>query len=52
MNNLQSRVMITPHISNGSDADIHGGIDIFCENLRAYRQGKPMMNVLDWARGY
>jgi phosphoglycerate dehydrogenase-like enzyme len=46
------RVLITPHISNGSDADIHGGIDLFCENLRAYRQGEPLRNVVDWERGY
>jgi phosphoglycerate dehydrogenase-like enzyme len=46
------RVLITPHISGGSDATIHGGVDIFCENLRAYREGRPLRNVIDWARGY
>jgi len=46
------RVLITPHTSNGSDLDLHGGIDLFCENLRAYRQGRPLENVIDWERGY
>jgi len=46
------RVMITPHISNVSDADRHAGMDVFCRNLRAYVDGKPLENVIDWARGY
>jgi phosphoglycerate dehydrogenase-like enzyme len=47
------RVLITPHISGGSDDQgRHGGIDIFCENLRAYRAGRPLRNVIDWSRGY
>jgi hypothetical protein len=32
------RVLIMPHISNGSDHSQHGGIDVFCSNLRAYRE--------------
>jgi glyoxylate/hydroxypyruvate reductase A len=46
------RVLITPHTSSMSDADRHGSIDLFCENLRAYLAGKPLSNVIDWARGY
>ncbi len=46
------RVLITPHISGGSDAELHGGVDLFCENLRAYRDGAPLRNVIDWERGY
>jgi phosphoglycerate dehydrogenase-like enzyme len=46
------RVLITPHTSSLSDADRHGGIDLFCENLSAYLAGKPLNNVIDWARGY
>ena len=33
------RVLITPHVSGGSDESRHGGIDIFCDNLRAYLDG-------------
>ena len=46
------RVMITPHISGNSDVDRHGAIDLFCDNLRAYLAGRPLRNVIDWARGY
>ena len=46
------RVLITPHVSGASDEDRHGGIDLFCENLRAYIDGRPLRNVIDWQRGY
>ena len=46
------RVLITPHISSVSDQDRHGGVDIFCDNLRAYLDGRPLRNVVDWDRGY
>jgi len=46
------RVLITPHTSSISDADRHGSIDLFCENLRAYLAGRPLSNVIDWDRGY
>ena len=44
--------LITPHISGGSDVRQHRGIDHFCDNLRAYLDGRPLTNVIDWARGY
>jgi phosphoglycerate dehydrogenase-like enzyme len=46
------RVLITPHISGASDEDRHGAIELFRENLRAYLDGKPLTNVIDWERGY
>lgn len=46
------RVLITPHISGASDQDRHGGIGLFCDNLRAWLDGKPLKNVIDWERGY
>ena len=46
------RVLLTPHISSASDQDRHGGIVLFCENLRAWLDGRPMQNVVDWDRGY
>jgi phosphoglycerate dehydrogenase-like enzyme len=46
------RVLITPHTSSISDADRHGNIDLFCDNLRAYLAGQPLSNVIDWERGY
>jgi phosphoglycerate dehydrogenase-like enzyme len=46
------RVLITPHVSGGSDADRHGAIEIFCENLRAYIDGAALRNRIDWTVGY
>ncbi len=46
------RVLITPHISGGSDVHQHRGIGLFCDNLRAYLDGRPLTNVVDWVEGY
>jgi glyoxylate/hydroxypyruvate reductase len=46
------RVLITPHISGASDQDRHGGLDLFRANLRAWLNGQPLTNVVDWERGY
>jgi phosphoglycerate dehydrogenase-like enzyme len=46
------RVLITPHTSNVSDQDRHGAVELFCANLRAYLDGQPLSNVIDWKRGY
>jgi phosphoglycerate dehydrogenase-like enzyme len=46
------RVLMTPHVSGGSDENRHGGVAIFCDNLRAYLDGRPLRNVIDWGRGY
>jgi phosphoglycerate dehydrogenase-like enzyme len=46
------RVLITPHISASSDADRHNGMGVFCENLRAWIDGRKLRNVIDWERGY
>jgi glyoxylate/hydroxypyruvate reductase len=46
------RVVITPHVSGGGDIQQHRGVELFCENLRAYLNGRPLINVIDWARGY
>ncbi len=46
------RVLMTPHISGNTDLDQHGAMDVFCENLRAWLDGKPLRNQIDWERGY
>lgn len=46
------RVLITPHISGGSDRSRHRAIELFCRNLAAYIAGRPLENVIDWERGY
>lgn len=46
------RVLITPHVSGNSDSALHRAVDLFCDNLQAYLAGRPLANVIDWARGY
>jgi len=46
------RVLITPHVSGQSDDNRHRAIEVFCDNLRAYLDGAPLRNVIDWTRGY
>jgi phosphoglycerate dehydrogenase-like enzyme len=46
------RVLITPHVSGNSDVGQHRGVDLFCDNLRAYLDGRPLINTIDWSVGY
>jgi phosphoglycerate dehydrogenase-like enzyme len=46
------RVLITPHVSGGTDVAQHRAVEVFSDNLRAYLAGRPLANVIDWARGY
>jgi len=46
------RVVITPHVSGGTDVAQHRAVEVFSENLRAYLEGRPLANVIDWTRGY
>jgi phosphoglycerate dehydrogenase-like enzyme len=45
-------VVITPHVSGASPTYFDRAIPLFCENLRRYLTGQPMINVVDPARGY
>jgi phosphoglycerate dehydrogenase-like enzyme len=45
-------VLITPHTSVGTDVQQARGTELFCENLRRYLTGQPLVNVIDWQRGY
>lgn len=45
-------VLITPHISAAADERSARPIELFCSNLRALIDGRPLDNVIDWARGY
>ena len=46
------RILITPHVSNATDVNMHKGIDLFCEYLDDYLNGRPLRNVIDWERTY
>ena len=46
------RVLITPHVSSGSDVPPEEPYRLFVENLEAFLSGRPLRNVVDWDRGY
>jgi len=45
-------LVITPHTSWASDRVAERTVDLFIENLRAFRAGEPMRNIVDLAAGY
>jgi phosphoglycerate dehydrogenase-like enzyme len=45
-------VIITPHVSGASRTYFDRAVPLFCENLRRYLHGEPMLNVVDPERGY
>ena len=45
-------VLITPHTSVSTDVQHARGIELFCDNLRRHLKDEPLLNILDWERGY
>ncbi|MFQ6095246.1 MAG: D-2-hydroxyacid dehydrogenase [Candidatus Bathyarchaeia archaeon] len=45
-------VIITPHISGGTPHYAERLTDIFCENLKRYLEGRPLINLVDKRAGY
>jgi phosphoglycerate dehydrogenase-like enzyme len=45
-------VILTPHTAWSSSRVLDRSIDLFCDNLVRYAQGKPLRNVVDPAAGY
>jgi D-2-hydroxyacid dehydrogenase (NADP+) len=45
-------VIITPHYAGSTPYYFDRALDIFCENLRRFLSGAPLMNVIDKKRGY
>ncbi|MDR7549486.1 MAG: D-2-hydroxyacid dehydrogenase [Armatimonadota bacterium] len=45
-------VIITPHVSGASRTYFDRAIPLFCENLRRFLDGAPLLNVVDPVRGY
>jgi D-2-hydroxyacid dehydrogenase (NADP+) len=45
-------VIISPHVSGGTDRYFERAVPIFCENLRRYLDGRPLLNAIDPKRGY
>jgi phosphoglycerate dehydrogenase-like enzyme len=45
-------VIVTPHISGGTEIYNQRAVEIFTANLRRYLSSERLMNVVDPARGY
>lgn len=45
-------VIITPHCAGSTRTYLDRAIPLFCENLRRFQAGAPLLNVVDKQRGY
>ena len=45
-------VIITPHTSGQTEFPTEGPLDLFRDNLRRCLDGRPLLNQVDWERGY
>jgi len=45
-------LILTPHTAWSSSRVLDRSIDLFCDNLRRFREGEPLRNVVDPAAGY
>lgn len=45
-------VVVSPHSASTSDRENGRIVDLFCDNLMRWREGKPLLNVLDPERLY
>jgi phosphoglycerate dehydrogenase-like enzyme len=45
-------VILTPHTSWSSTRVLDRSIELFCDNLRRYADGRPLVNVVDPDAGY
>jgi phosphoglycerate dehydrogenase-like enzyme len=45
-------VFISPHMSSATDLYMERLTDLFCDNLRRYISGQPMLNVYERSLGY
>ena len=45
-------VIVSPHISGGTEIYNERAVEIFAGNLRRYLDGDQLLNVVDPARGY
>ncbi|MDQ2965790.1 MAG: D-2-hydroxyacid dehydrogenase, partial [Chloroflexota bacterium] len=45
-------VIVTPHTSWSSGRVLDRSVELFCDNLRRYAAGEPLLNVVDPGVGY
>jgi phosphoglycerate dehydrogenase-like enzyme len=47
-----SNVIVTPHTAWSSGRVLDRSVELFCDNLRRFAKGEPLLNVVDPAAGY
>lgn len=45
-------MLLTPHTSGQTEHPPTGPLDVFRENLRRCLSGEPLLNQVNWERGY
>ena len=45
-------VIVTPHVAGGSPIRLDRSVGLFCDNLERLLVGKPLLSVIDKAKGY
>ncbi len=45
-------LILTPHVSGGTDIPTNELAELFYENLARFIDGRELLNVIDWERGY
>jgi glyoxylate/hydroxypyruvate reductase len=45
-------VLLTQHTGGGFAEEEQGKVQVFTDNLRRYRAGEPLQNLVDFSRGY
>jgi phosphoglycerate dehydrogenase-like enzyme len=45
-------VIVTPHTSWSSGRVLDRSVELFCDNLRRFAAGEPLLNVVDPSQGY
>ncbi len=44
--------ILTQHTGGGTDDEVDRKIDVFADNLARFRDGKPLVGIVDFERGY
>jgi phosphoglycerate dehydrogenase-like enzyme len=45
-------VIVTPHTAWSSGRVLDRSVELFCDNLRRFAKGEPLLNVVDPRAGY
>ncbi|MEZ4825176.1 MAG: D-2-hydroxyacid dehydrogenase [Bacteroidia bacterium] len=46
------RILLTQHTSGGFESEVAAFARLFADNLERYLAGKPLVNVVNWKKGY